>query len=174
MIVRDKSAYNISSWTTDTGLPQNAIKCLIQTHDGFLWVGTQNGLARFDGRRFRVFDHASTPAMPHCNVYSLAEDYDGALWIGTSDGLARFTNGDSSLSIDPARWKPGANYFDNCSARRKPLCLGTSAGPRLFKSNHFLNFHHDGISMIAKMGEAGLLGLHRTEHIPVRFCDEFP
>jgi hypothetical protein len=49
--------YRIDNWTTDQGLPQNTVQCLLQTHDGYLWLGTQSGLARFDGLHFTVFDH---------------------------------------------------------------------------------------------------------------------
>src|SRR5688572_4919869 len=53
------------SWQTEQGLPQNAVYCIVQDHDGFLWLGTENGLVRFDGVRFEVFTEVSEPAVPH-------------------------------------------------------------------------------------------------------------
>ena len=80
--------YRITHWTTANGLPQNSIKALVQTRDGYLWVGTLKGLARFDGVRFKVFDHSSTPEMTHDSINDLAVDEkDGGLWIGTGAGL---------------------------------------------------------------------------------------
>jgi len=70
-------------------LPQNTVQCLLQTHDGYLWVGTQSGLARYDGLRFTVFDRNNTPAFKTDNVLSLAEGAHNTLWIGTADGLLR-------------------------------------------------------------------------------------
>ena len=80
--------YRITHWTAENGLPQNSIKALAQTRDGYLWIGTLKGLARFDGVRFKVFDHGDTPEMTHDSINDLAVDAaDGGLWIGTGDGL---------------------------------------------------------------------------------------
>src|SRR5208282_1735479 len=61
--------------------------------DGFVWLGTEVGLVRFDGNGFQVFDKNSTPALPGNDVRCLLETKDGALWIGTSEGLARWKDG---------------------------------------------------------------------------------
>lgn len=74
----------------ENGLPQDTVQALVQTRDGFVWVGTDGGLARFDGNRFAVFDRNSTPALPNGDVRCLLATRDGALWIGTADGLARW------------------------------------------------------------------------------------
>jgi signal transduction histidine kinase/ligand-binding sensor domain-containing protein len=80
--------YRVTRWTAENGLPQGSIKALAQTRDGYLWVGTLRGLARFDGVRFKVFDHSNTPQMTHDSINDLAVDAkDGGLWIGTGDGL---------------------------------------------------------------------------------------
>jgi ligand-binding sensor domain-containing protein/signal transduction histidine kinase len=81
--------YRIDNWTTDQGLPQNTVQCLLQTHDGYLWIGTQSGLARYDGLRFTVFDRNNTPAFKTDNVLCLAEGAHDTLWIGTANGLLR-------------------------------------------------------------------------------------
>ena len=82
--------YGVDNWTTDQGLPQNTVQCLLQTHDGYLWIGTQSGLARYDGLRFTVFDRNNTPAFKTDNILCLAEGAHGTLWIGTANGLLRF------------------------------------------------------------------------------------
>jgi ligand-binding sensor domain-containing protein/signal transduction histidine kinase len=75
-------------WQTDDGLPQNSAQALAQTPDGYLWVGTFEGLVRFDGARFTVFDPMNTPALPDRLITALAVDRSGALWINTNRGLA--------------------------------------------------------------------------------------
>jgi ligand-binding sensor domain-containing protein/signal transduction histidine kinase len=82
--------YHAEIWTTDRGLPQNTIQCLLQSRNGYLWVGTPSGLARFDGLRFASFDRNNTPALNSDDILCLAQGVDDILWIGTSDGLVRF------------------------------------------------------------------------------------
>jgi ligand-binding sensor domain-containing protein len=56
------------TWTMENGLPQNTVPVLLQSRDGFLWAGTELGLARFDGVSFRIFDHATTEAFPDAEM----------------------------------------------------------------------------------------------------------
>jgi ligand-binding sensor domain-containing protein/signal transduction histidine kinase len=74
----------------ENGLPQNTVTALIQTRQGFVWLGTEAGLVRFDGIGFQVFDRNSNPALSGNDIGCLLEAQDGALWIGTSEGLARW------------------------------------------------------------------------------------
>jgi len=86
--------YVHQEWTTEQGLPQNSVYAIAATRDGYLWLGTDEGLARFDGVRFAVFDRANTPAIRDPFVSSLHEAPDGALWAGTDrGGLTRFQGG---------------------------------------------------------------------------------
>jgi signal transduction histidine kinase len=85
--------YGRQTWGMENGLPQNTVQALVQTRDGFIWLGTEVGLVRFDGNGFAVFDKSSTPALPGADVRCLLETRDGALWIGTSEGLARWKDG---------------------------------------------------------------------------------
>ncbi|KFE71260.1 hypothetical protein DB31_3390 [Hyalangium minutum] len=78
-------------WQTQDGLPQNAIETLAQTPDGYLWGGTWEGLVRFDGVRFTVFDFINTPELQARSIRSLATDSAGTLWIGTDAGLSRMS-----------------------------------------------------------------------------------
>ena len=82
--------YGRQTWVMENGLQQNTVQALLQTRDGFVWLGTEVGLVRFDGNSFQVFDRNSTPALPGSDVRCLLETKDGALWIGTSEGLARW------------------------------------------------------------------------------------
>jgi len=87
------SQYGRDVWDSDTGLPQNSVDAILQTRDGYLWLGTQEGLVRFDGVRFTVFDSRNSPAMRDDWVRSLCQARDGTLWVGTSEGLLRSRNG---------------------------------------------------------------------------------
>ncbi|HEV8543440.1 MAG TPA: two-component regulator propeller domain-containing protein [Verrucomicrobiae bacterium] len=83
--------YRVNHWTAETGLPQSTVKALAQTPDGYLWVGTLYGLARFDGIRFKVFDQNNTSEMSNDAINSLAVDrQDGSLWVATGRGLVRY------------------------------------------------------------------------------------
>jgi PAS domain S-box-containing protein len=85
--------YTHDLWQTEDGLPQNSIHALLQTRDGYLWLGTQEGLARFDGVRFAVFDQRNTPEFKNNHVTALHQTRDGALWIGMNGGLSRLMDG---------------------------------------------------------------------------------
>ena len=76
-------AYAVKVWETDDGLPQNSVISMVQTRDGYLWLGTLNGLARFDGLRFTVFDESTTPGLNDSRIVFLFEDSQANLWIGT-------------------------------------------------------------------------------------------
>ena len=86
--------YGHAIFTVEDGLPQNSIQAVLQTRDGFLWLCTEEGLVRFDGVRFTVFNLASEAAFKDHDVRALCEDKEGALWIGTQGGgLIRFKGG---------------------------------------------------------------------------------
>jgi signal transduction histidine kinase/ligand-binding sensor domain-containing protein len=87
------ASYLRQSWGMENGLPQNTVQALAQTSDGFVWLGTEVGLVRFDGNSFQVFDKDTRPALPGNDVRCLLATADGSLWIGTSEGLARWKDG---------------------------------------------------------------------------------
>ncbi len=82
----------LKTWTTDQGLPQNFVTAIAQTPDGFLWVGTNGGLARFDGEHFRSFLKGAPAGLRH-SITHLALDDAGILWIGGSAGLFSYRQG---------------------------------------------------------------------------------
>jgi signal transduction histidine kinase/ligand-binding sensor domain-containing protein/CheY-like chemotaxis protein len=88
------SQYVRDRWQVQQGLPQNSVAAIRQTQDGYLWVATQEGLARFDGIRFVVFDKRNTEAFLSNHILALAETRDGTLWIGTfAGGVVRYRDG---------------------------------------------------------------------------------
>ena len=86
--------YNVRSWQTDEGLPQNSVYAIAQTPDGYLWVGTHQGLARFDGVRFTLIDERAAPYLKQSWIVALCVSRDGSLWIASeNNGLTRLKNG---------------------------------------------------------------------------------
>ncbi len=85
--------YVLRTWTSEQGLPQNSIRAMLQTHDGFLWIGTRGGLARFDGAGFILYKAGAPNSIPSESITGLAEDRDGSLWISSAGGLTRYRNG---------------------------------------------------------------------------------
>jgi ligand-binding sensor domain-containing protein/signal transduction histidine kinase len=88
-------------WTSDSGLPQNSVTTILQTRDGYLWLGTQEGLVRFDGVRFTIFDTRNTKTLRDDWVQTLCQTADGTLWIGTVTGLVRMKDGQFLPGIGP-------------------------------------------------------------------------
>ncbi len=90
--------YTIQNWQLEQGLPQISVTAIAQTTDGYLWVGTFHGLARFDGVRFKVFTEGNTPALGNNGITGLEVDQRGTLWIVTlAGGLVRMAGGTFTL-----------------------------------------------------------------------------
>ena len=107
---------------TEQGLPSNWIQTVLQTSDGFLWVGTHNGLARFDGVNFISYQR---PRLPANDCRELLESRDGTLWIGTTGGLAKYRRGcpGSFEQIDELAQQSIRAIFEDSSGR---IWVGTS------------------------------------------------
>ena len=83
--------YRVDRWTADDGLPQNSVYGIVQTKDGYLWLATLDGLARFDGVRFQIFNKSNTAGIINNRFVSLFETAGGDLWAGTeTSGAGRF------------------------------------------------------------------------------------
>jgi len=100
--------YVRENWQITEGMPQNTAQTIARTPDGYLWIGTQEGLARFDGVRFTVYDSGNEPAIPNKHITVLHVDRHGRLWVGTRAGLAvleggRFRTYDGAAALAQAR-----------------------------------------------------------------------
>jgi len=132
------------NFTVEDGLLSNRVNAIVQTRDGFLWVGTEEGLLRFDGRHFApvVFLPQASPV----SVSTLAEAPDGALWVGTRAGLARIQSGGMS---EPGRTISALYHLDSGEgdsiqclhfSRTGTLFVGTMTG--------LYRFDHDKFSVV--------------------------
>ncbi len=116
----------VRSWATESGLPQNTVNAIVQTRPGYLWIGTRDGLARFDGVRFTVFGLAE--GMQSVDVSSLYEDRYGTLWIGTvGGGLSRFRNGRIE-TLNPRDQQLSTSVTSLAEDFTGRLWVGTGAG----------------------------------------------
>ena len=90
----ENTPFLVDVWGTEDGLPQSSVIAITQTHDGYLWLGTLNGLVRFDGNSFTPFNVNNTPGLPDNRIIFLFEDSRQTLWVGTETaGLCAIING---------------------------------------------------------------------------------
>ena len=87
-------SYVHESWTVKDGLPVNSINAILQDRTGYIWIATFDGLVRFDGVRFTVFNATTSPKLPSNRIAQLQEGHDGTLWVQTVQGnIVRFRDG---------------------------------------------------------------------------------
>jgi signal transduction histidine kinase len=102
-----KSSYD--AWQVEEGLEQNPVTSVVQSRDGYLWLGTYTGLVRFDGVRVTIFDSATTPGLQNSRITSLYEDPAGVLWIGHETGdLSWLSGGEFRPAGRAPGWPGGA------------------------------------------------------------------
>jgi signal transduction histidine kinase/ligand-binding sensor domain-containing protein len=103
--------YFTRTWQVEQGLPHNKVSAVVQTRDGYLWLGTYNGLARFDGVHFTLFDDDNTPELRSRRITSLFEAAEGVLWIGTENGdVSQYQDGHFTAVPLHADWSSGKIY----------------------------------------------------------------
>jgi ligand-binding sensor domain-containing protein/signal transduction histidine kinase len=135
--LQDNSPFVVRSWQVGDGLPHNSVNAILQTGDGYLWLATNDGLARFDGVRFTVF--GLREGLPSLQVLSLLEGRDGALWIGTSRGLSRLQNGrfDTWTTKDGLA---GNEVTALAQDQEGSIWIGTVTGLSRWRNRHFSAF----------------------------------
>jgi ligand-binding sensor domain-containing protein len=99
---RQISQYGHTAWRIEDGVFAGTPNVIAQTTDGYLWIGTQSGLTRFDGVRFVSWKPPEGKKLPSFRINSLLGARDGSLWIGTTRGLARWRDGELTNYRDPA------------------------------------------------------------------------
>lgn len=126
--------YSSRAWQLEEGLPQNGVRAISQTREGYLWVGTAKGLARFDGARFKVFDAENTPELKSSSITALCAGRDGSLWIGTDGGVTQYKEG--KFSFIPMSDHPLDNFIiiTIFQSQDDSLWVGTRGG--MFHQQH--------------------------------------
>ncbi|MBV6640844.1 MAG: hypothetical protein KI791_09000, partial [Cyclobacteriaceae bacterium] len=134
------SDYQIVSWTTENGLPQNSVNDIIQTDDGYIWLATYGGLVRFDGLTFKTFHIGNTRGLESNRLKTLLESNSGGLWIGHENGgVSIFKDG---LFVTPKALDSLNNEFveDFCDDLEGNIWIGTGKGLFNFDNNKLTKF----------------------------------
>jgi ligand-binding sensor domain-containing protein/signal transduction histidine kinase len=159
--------YTLNSWQAEDGLPQMTPTAITQTRDGYLWVGTFNGLSRFDGVRFTSFTVKNTPEFLSDHIVHLFEDRAGTLWIGTSEGgLVKYSNGSFHAVPGPTDFSR-VRVRSVCEDAKGKLWVGTSKGlcqvvdGRLQQATHELLIEREVVSVIRGLHDDLWIGTHR-------------
>ncbi|WP_407737800.1 two-component regulator propeller domain-containing protein [Hyalangium sp.] len=156
------SQYNHESWRSENGLPQNSVLASAQTPDGYLWLGTYEGLARFDGTRFAVFDRRTSPELRESEIHALVEDASGVLWVGTSQGVLRYEAG--QLHRPPEAGALADLRIQGMAADSKAVWISSAQGVVRAPLSPELPWRHytsqdglprDGVGPVVSDGEGG-------------------
>jgi ligand-binding sensor domain-containing protein/signal transduction histidine kinase len=131
--------YRFDSWTTDNGLPQNSVRSIIQTRDGYLWLTTFDGLVRFDGVRFKVFDKSNIRGLSTNRFTCLYEDKDGTLWAGTGDGGLTLYRDGVFTSYTTADGMPSGQVFGFGRDLKGELLIGFGNGQFYMRKGRFVS-----------------------------------
>lgn len=134
--------YTARTWQSDEGLPNNYVRAIVQTPDGYLWVGTSAGLARFDGLRFTAFTPQNTPPLQSANITALCVDREGTLWIGTYGGGLVCLKGGAFFHFGLTNGLAGDQLTALYGSRDGSLWIGTTSGLSQYKDNRFSNYTH--------------------------------
>ena len=126
-----------ATWDMKDGLPDNVVNTVVQTRDHYLWLGTEKGLVRFDGARFRVFDTWNTKELHSERISALCQDAQGNLWIGTKGGgVTRYQGGTFSHAGLSSQFVSAL-----CAGPSNRVWVGTSGGGLFaFNSGRFDNY----------------------------------
>jgi ligand-binding sensor domain-containing protein/signal transduction histidine kinase len=89
--------YNFTNYSINGGLSQSVVNCLFQDSKGYIWIGTQNGLNRFNGESFDVYSYSPADSFSISNnwIYAIAEDSAGNIWVGTKGGLNKYVRNEN-------------------------------------------------------------------------------
>ncbi|UCC41016.1 MAG: helix-turn-helix domain-containing protein [Candidatus Aminicenantes bacterium] len=124
-------------WTTQNGLPHNTIQSIYQTRDGYLWIGTEAGLVRFNGKSFSTFDQTSLIHLPVSEIMAIYEDHDRNLWLGTfGEGLYIYKKG-LFTQISKDKGFHSQSIFDIREDDQGNIWMGTGDGLVRYKNDRF-------------------------------------
>jgi ligand-binding sensor domain-containing protein len=132
--------YHYAAWTVDEGLPQNSVNSILQTRDGYLWLTTSDGLVRYDGARFVVFNRSNSAGVVSNRFRSLYESEDGALWAGTDDGGVTVLRGGRFTTYTTKDGLPDDQVWALAGDGAGGLLAFTNSGPARWEGGRFTPF----------------------------------
>src|ERR1700691_328743 len=143
---KEITQYVQTAWNGESGLPENSVHSIAQTNDGYLWMGTEEGLTRFDGVRFVTFTFHNAPGLASYFIQTLAASRDGSLWAGTDSGLSHYHASPTSPQggkFETLTTKDGlADDHINalCEDREGGMWVGTGQGLNRIVDGHVENW----------------------------------
>jgi ligand-binding sensor domain-containing protein/two-component sensor histidine kinase len=137
--------YFFSNYTGDNGLSNNMVRCMVKDKEGFIWIGTDAGLNRFNGYDFTVYKclASDTTALPSSQVRHLLVDHTGALWISTMNGICRYDK--------------NKNTFQR-------MCICTRGGREIFNQQSCELFEDSGQNLWAAIGTYNLIRFNKQDN----------
>jgi len=129
------SQYGLDAW--QDGLPQNSVHAVLQTREGYLWFGTYEGLVRFNGVSFVVYDTRNTAALKSNSAWALLEDRLGTLWVGTLGGGVVRSRGSVFTRYGEREGLPSEYAWALCEDAGGTLWAGTDRGLARFDGTSF-------------------------------------
>lgn len=137
--------YRLDTWTADNGLPQNSVTGLTQTPDDYLWLTTNDGLVRFDGNRFKIFNKGNTPQITTNRLSAAFADVSGRMWLQAEDGgILYYERGAFTVAAGPNEIPPGprSQFFDDPAGG---VILNINHQPYRYQAGRFIPFDHVGL-----------------------------
>ncbi len=132
--------YDIQIYKSEHGLPMNSIKKVFQCSKGYIWIGTQEGLVRFDGVNFKIYDKSKFPGLKSNFIYDIDEDENGNLWLATWGGGISCFDGKSFTTFDKSDSLIHETVEHILVGRDGSIWIGTKTGLSRYINNHFYNY----------------------------------
>jgi ligand-binding sensor domain-containing protein len=152
---RAVSQYIHDRWGAEQGFPGGTVYAIAQTTDGFLWIGAEKGLVRFDGLNFTLYNHANTAAFPASPVLGLIADSEGNLWLRSqNEGLLRYRDGVFQAVLPNLA---GAEITAMCTAKDGEFLVSRSNRPLRHSAGKFVELSSAGTPnpLVISMAETG-------------------
>lgn len=173
-------------WRVADGLPDDSVTALLQSRDGYLWVGTAHGLARFDGAEFEETPVPTGVGAHRVAVSSLCEDESQRLWIGTADDGLFYRTADGIAAFRPAEGNLPATITSLADDHQGNLWIGTPAGVRQLRldrrqlaatppaltNGYVTSLHATRTGTLWITTRAGMIQYHAGQLTPVEFSTE--
>jgi signal transduction histidine kinase/ligand-binding sensor domain-containing protein len=150
---RSISKYIHDRWGAEQGFPGGAVYAVTQTTDGYLWIGAEKGLVRFDGLSFRLYNHANTADFPASPILGLIADAARGLWIRSqNEGLLRYRGGTFQVVLPNL---VGAEINAMFQAKNGELLVSRASRPLRYSAGKFVELSPNANPLVISMAETG-------------------
>ena len=138
--------YDIRLYQAEHGLPMNDLKVVFQDSKGYIWLGCQEGLVRFDGVRFLLFDKSKYPGLRENFIWDIKEDWEGNLWLATNGGGVSRFDGKTFTTFDTSDGLASNILTKILIGRNNTIWFGTENGITRLRNSAFTNYKLNGLA----------------------------